>query len=326
VSESTTKEEKSAPMQCPDLIPVPNSLSIWCDDGDCPHLDAPANVQVTVQNTDGDCPRGGQVLFGWQPLGTSAAATPIAESYIYPPIAAGGSVAVTTVWVPSQAVIGYPTSAAIGWLWATASTDGTVAKNCFCDPYYPTPDPNSPYTTLALAAINAQSCFMAMAAAERAAMAMPAEPSPELVFGFLARHRLGNRLNVKLEVRTMHGAGLADVDASLAIAARHEKTFASGLLGSDDPLIGNGGSWTPQTETPLEPRQTKQGLLRVRFPRREKGISNRGLLEVRLNVAEGRYEGHRIGGFVIGVENDRTRPVWLLPRPTVAIAKDRDEE
>jgi hypothetical protein len=317
-------------MQCPNLIPT--SASIWCDDGDCPHLGAPARLEAVVQNTDGDCARGGQVLFGWQPLGTSSAATPIGESYVYPPVAPGSSGAATTVWVPDASVVGYPTGVAIGWLWATAWTDGTIDQNCFCDGCYPTPDPSSPYTILVLAPVSAQSCISAMAAAavpasgEAAAQGSSAESSQELVFGFLARHRLGNGLKVRLAVRPLPGAGLLELGASLDLVPGIEKSFASGLLRPNDPLIAQAEPLMPQTEICLEPRQTRQALLRVRFPKREKGQPRRGLLEVRLNVAEGRYQGRRIGGFVIGVENDRMRPVWHLPGPAGTTAKDRDED
>ena len=312
-------------MQCPNLIPTSASQS--CDDGDCPHLGAPVRVEAVVQNCDQACARGGQVLFGWQPLGTSSAATPICESYVYPPIAPGSSGATTTFWVPDPSVVGYPTDVAVGWLWATAWTDGTIDQNCFCDPCYPTPDPISPYTMLVLAPISAQSCIGAMAAAlSPQAAASSAEASHELVFGFLARHRLGNELKVTLAVQPLRAAGVLELGASVHLVPGIEKSFASGLLRPDDPLIAKAEPLTPQKEISLEPRQTRQALLRVRFPKREKGNPRRGLLEVRLSVAEGRFKGRRIGGFVIGVENDRMRPVWHLPGPAHAIAKDRDEE
>jgi hypothetical protein len=283
-------------------------------------------VEAVVQNTDGDCARAGLVLFGWQPLDTSYTASLIGDSYVYPPVAPGGYAGATTIWVPDPSVVGYPTDVAVGWLWATACTDGTIDQNCFCDGYYPTPDPNSPYTTLALALISARSCLSAMVAAASphpAILASSAQTSPELVFGFLARHRFGNALNVRLVVRTLHAAGLPEFNASLAIVPKSEKPFASGLLNPDDPLIAKVDPWKPQTETRLEARETKQALLRVQFPKHE---GRRGLLEVGLHVADGRYRDRRIGGFVIGVENDRMRPVWLLPRPASAIAKNRDED
>jgi len=312
-------------MQCPNLIPTSASQS--CDDGDCPHLGAPARVEAVVQNCDQDCARGGQVLFGWQPLGTSSAASPICESYVYPPIAPGSFGATTTFWVPDASVVGYPTDVAVGWLWATAWTDGTIDENCFCDSCYPTPDPTSPYTILVLAPISAQSCIASIAAAASPeAAASSAQPSQELVFGFLARHRLSNGLKVKLAVRPLPAAGLLELGASLSLVPGIEKSFASGLLRPSDPLIAKAEPLMPQTKISLEARQTRQALLRVRFPKREKGNLRRGLLEVRLSFAEGRFKGRRIGGFVIGVENDRRRPVWHLPGPAHAIAKDRDED
>src|SRR5260370_14988891 len=104
-------------MQCPNLIP--SSVSISCDDGDCPHLGAPARLEAVVQNTDWECARAGLVLFGWQPLDTTYTASLIGDSYVYPPVGPGGSTAASTLWVPDPSVVGYPTDVASVWLLAT---------------------------------------------------------------------------------------------------------------------------------------------------------------------------------------------------------------